>query len=304
MGELSEAGARIASAPARINLLGEHIDHQGGTVLPAAVHFRTTVRYTPGGNWRIVSENHEDGGEWTRYVEAVIAVLQEEGQAPVPGSLEISSTIPEGRGIGSSAALEVAVAGALCDATPLDLARWCRRAENDGVGVPCGIMDQMTAACAIAGNVLALDCAAESFFHLPLPEVEILLFDPGLSRVLSDTPYAERAEEARAQGTPAAEHVAGERARVERGIELLDAGDVAGFGALLIQSHASLRDLYRCSHPALDELVERLTVTPGVFGARVMGAGWGGCVLALAEPGTRLEGAHNLVTDDGLYRLE
>ncbi|MHC4550835.1 MAG: galactokinase [Planctomycetota bacterium] len=296
--------SRIASAPARINLLGEHVDHQGGTVLPVAVDRRTTVTYTPGAAWSFSSRDHEERGPWLRYVEGVIEVLADAGHRPQPGRLEIDSAIPEGRGLSSSAALEVAVAGALCDAAPLDLARLCRQAENEKVGVPCGIMDQLTAACAIAGHVLVLDCAEESFFHLPLPDVELRVFDFGLARHLADTPYAERRAEAAAPDTPAARHVAAEKERVRQGIEMLDTGDIESFGRLLYESHASLRDLYRCSHPVLDDCVERLRATPGVHGARMVGGGWGGCVLAVVAPGTQLEDGAALCSDDGLDRLE
>jgi galactokinase len=151
---------------------------------------------------------------------------------------------------------------------------------------------------------MVLDCADGTFFHLPLPEVELLLFDPGIERRLEDTPYAERRIEAARGGSGAARHVEGERARVDRGVRLLEEGDAEGFGRLLFESHASLRDLYRCSHPALDAVVEDLARTPGVYGARILGAGWGGCVIALAEKGTRLDGATNLVPDDGLSLLE
>ncbi len=299
----SEEVARIASAPARINLLGEHIDHCGGTVLPLAVSLRTTVRYTPGDVWDLVSEGHDDD-DWKRYPRAVIELLTEEGHDIVPGRIEISSNIPEAKGLSSSAALEVAVAGALLGETaPFDIARLCRRAENEKVGVPCGIMDQATVACAIAGNAMALDCADETFFHLPLPEMELLLFDPGLPRQLSDTEYAARLEEAREPGTEAARHVAEEQARVEKGIALLDDGDAENFGYLMSECHVSLRDLYRCSHEVIDDLVARLWVTPGVWGARMVGGGWGGCVIAVAEPGTHLDGGLNLVSDDGLYTL-
>jgi galactokinase len=296
--------SRVASAPARINLLGEHVDHQGGTVLPVAVNLRTTVTHTPGDAWSIRSEDHAPDGSWLRYVRGVIDVLEDAGHAPQPGEIEIASTVPEGRGLASSAALEVALAGALCDAPPFDLAHLCHRAETENVGVPCGIMDQFTAACAIAGHVMVLDCADGRFFHVPLPPVELLVFDLGLVRHLADTPYAERRAEAQTRGTPAARHVADEQARVERGIELLDAGDIEGFGALLYESHASLRDLYRCTHPLLDDYVEQLSRVPDVYGARMIGGGWGGTVLALAEPGTRLEGAKNLLSDDALTRLE
>jgi galactokinase len=234
----------------------------------------------------------------------VIDLLESEGHEFAPGRLEIVSTIPEAKGLSSSAALEVAVAGALLGETaPFDIARLCRRAENERVGVPCGLMDQAAAACAIAGHVMVLDCDGETFFHLPLPDMEILLVDPGLPRTLGDTPYRERLEESRTPGTPAARHVEEEKARVERGIELLDDGDIVGFGALLSESHVSLRDLYRCSHPSLDQWTEYLLETPGVHGARLVGGGWGGCVIAVAEPGTRIEHATNLVTDDGLSTM-
>lgn len=287
-----------SSAPGRVNLLGEHVDHQGGVVLPVAVHLRTTVRYAPGEAWEITSEGHAPGGAWERYVRAVIGEL---GEAAEPGRLEIASTVPEGAGLASSAALEVGVAGVLApDLPPLELARLCRRAENARVGVPCGLMDQVASACAIAGHAVVLDCGTETFFHLPLPEMEMLLFDTGVRRTLSDSPYAERAEEAATPGTLAARHVAEERARVDKAIDCLDRGDARGLGALLWECHASLRDLYRCSFGAADVLVERLMGVPGVYGARLVGGGWGGCVLALVEQQTRLDGGTLLLSDDGL----
>jgi len=296
--------ARIASAPARVNLLGEHVDHQGGTVLPVAVGLRTTVRYTPGDAWEFESTDHPPDGDWTRYLRAVIELLTEEGHEFRPGRLAVESTIPEARGLASSAALEVALAGALLGETaPFDIARLCRRAENEKVGVPCGLMDQAASACAIAGHAMVLDCSSETFFHIPLPRMEILLVDPGLPRELGATEYAARRKEAEQADTPAARHVAAERARVEKGIERLDAGDAEGFGRLMGESHVSLRDLYRCSHPALDKWVEYLQNAPGVFGARMVGGGWGGCVIAVAEPGTRVEHATNLVSDDGLSTM-
>jgi galactokinase len=288
----------ISSAPGRVNLLGEHVDHQGGTVLPVAIHLRTTVRHTPGDAWEIASEGHEPGAPWERYVRAVI---EEVGEGPEPGRLEISSTVPEGAGLGSSAALEVAVAGALRPELPsLEVARLCRRAENERVGVPCGLMDQVAAACAIARHAVVLDCGTETFFHLPLPEMEMLLFDTGVRRGLADTAYADRVREAATAGTPAARHVAEERARVDRAIECLDRGDARGLGILMYECHESLRDLYRCSFDEADLLVSRLSMTPGVLGARLVGAGWGGSVLALVERATRLQGGAVVVSDDGL----
>lgn len=303
MGELSGT-SRVASAPGRVTLLGEHVDHQGGTALPLAIHMRTTVEYTPGGDWAISSEGHEAGGPWTRHVEGVIELLSEQGIAPKPGKLEVRSTIPEGAGLASSAALQVAVAGALSDLPPWELALLCQRAENERIGVPCGLLDQATSACAIQGNVMVLDCGAPGFFHLPLPPCELYFFPSGIERSLADTPYAERLEEARDPASLAARHVASESMRVEDGVRLLEAGDLAGFGQLMYASHASLRDNYRCSLPELDNIVEGLAAVTGVLGARLVGAGWGGGVLVLVEPGEQLDAGVRLLTDDGLYRLE
>ena len=148
--------------------------------------------------------------------------------------------------------------------------------------------------------MIVLDCGSETFFHVPLPEMEMLLFDTGVRRSLGDTEYADRVREASTPGTPAARHVEEERARVDRAIECLDTGDAKGLGTLLWKCHASLRDLYRCSFAAADRLVEHLMGVPGVYGARLVGGGFGGCVLALVEPQTRLEGGTLLLSDDGL----
>ena len=289
-------GVAIASAPARVNLLGEHVDHQGGTVLPVAVDLRTTVTYTPATRWSFETSGAVDEG-WTRYPRAVVDAL-----GAAPGRIDVRSQIPPGRGLASSAALEVAVAAALCADDPWSLALLCHRAERDGVGVPCGLMDQVASACGRAGHVLVLDCGRPSLRWLPLPDVSILVLDSGIERRLSETPYAERAAEAAVAGTDAHRHVVAEAVRVQEGIELLERGDIPSFGALLYESHASLRNLYRCSHPRLDELVEMCRAAPGVYGARVTGAGWGGCVVALARPGTEIPGARALETADGVVR--
>ena len=295
---------RLASAPARVTLLGEHVDHQGGTVLAAAVNLRTQGRFTPADEWSFSSADHEPGGTWLRYVEGVRAALRAAGVAVQRGHLEISSTVPEAKGLASSAALEVAVAGAVCDLPALELARICAQAERDAVGVPCGLMDQAASACAIGGNVCAIDCTDGSFFHIPLREAVLLLVDPNVPRRVADTPYRERQREAATEGTDAHRHVVEEGERVDEGIRCLDAHDLRGLGALMTESHGSLRDLYRCSLPVLDEIVESIVRVPGVFGAKLVGAGWGGCVLALAEVGTQLDGTQLLMPDDGLYRME
>jgi len=293
--------ARVASAPGRVNLLGEHLDRQGGTVLPVAIALRTTVRHLPGGAWDFRTDGAVDAS-WTRYPRAVVAALEAAGELPVPGRVEIKSDLPCGRGLGSSAALGLALASALSDRDPFSLALLCRRAENEGVGVACGLMDQAASACARAGQILVLDCAAETYRLLPLPDVELFVFDSGIERTLASTPYTDRLQEAARRGTPAARHLAEEKARVAEGIALLERGEIARFGNRLYDSHASLRDGYRCSHPRLDAFVERCRSLPGVLGARLTGAGWGGCCVALVRPGTDVPGARRLATADGVRR--
>ncbi|MEM8885712.1 MAG: galactokinase family protein [Planctomycetota bacterium] len=296
--------ARMSSAPGRVTLLGEHVDHQGGTVLPVAINLRTQVRYTPQEAWEFHSAGHEPDGDWMLYVHGVLEVLKDEGVELHPGKLEIESRVPEEKGLSSSAALEVAIAGAVCDLPALQVAEICRKAEADKVGIPCGFMDQATSACAIAANVCAIDCSAHTFFLLPIPHAVLLLVDPDLPRRVGDTPYAERLEEVKQDGSLAHQHVMHEMARVEEGIAALDREDLRTFGALMTESHHSLRDYFRCSHPTLDSIVDEITRVPGIFGAKLVGAGWGGCVVALAEVGTQLEGTQLLVPDDGLYRIE
>jgi galactokinase len=214
-----------------------------------------------------------------------------------------------GRGLSSSAALEVAVAlalGASLD-DPLALAQLCRRAEHRAVGVPCGIMDQLTIVSAVEGTALRIDCRTLSATPVPLPEdVEIVVADSGEQRALSGSAYADRvAECARAEAelgplrdaSPRdadrltdpvlrrrARHVTTENARVDALAAAFAANDLRHAGELMVASHASLRDDYEVSTPALDTLVSHLRGTPGVYGARLTGAGFGGCAIALASP--------------------
>ena len=319
------SGVIRARAPGRVNLIGDHTDYLGGLVLPMAIHLGTTVEGDPGGDTvtltsadqpepAVVPLDVEDPTAvepgWARYVAGVVAEVR-----PTAGFTgTVATTLPIGGGLSSSAALEVAVALALgFEGTPLALAEACQRAEQRASGVPSGIMDQLASAAGVEGHALLIDCRALDLRPVPVPDdVEVVVVDSGEARTLVGSAYAERraqAEMAEAAIGPLrdavtldlqrledplvrarARHVITENARVWAFAEALAEGWPAEAGALMAASHASLRDDYEVSTPTLDALVERLSATPGVHGARLTGAGFGGCVVALTEPGALDEG--------------
>jgi galactokinase len=318
--------ARRAFAPGRVNLIGDHVDYTGGFVLPMAVQLGTIVEVTPGGSTvRLESVDEQEPAEvaldvaepeqaqpdWARYVAGIVAELR----PPTGATGTVRSTLPIGAGLASSAALEVAVALALgFHGPPVELARLCQRAEQRASGVPCGIMDQLTSAAGVAGHALLIDCTTEEVTPVRLPEgVEVVAVHSGDPRRLAGSAYVLRrtsCERAAAIVGPLrdaslgdlgaiedetvrrrARHVITENARTLAVAGALRAGDVAAAGRLMVESHASLRDDFEVSTVKLDQLVERLLVTPGVLGARLTGAGFGGCAVALCEPGTQLDPA-------------
>jgi galactokinase len=247
---------------------------------------------------------------WARYVAGVVAELR-----PVEGFAgTVRSTLPIGGGLSSSTALEVAVALALgAEGSTQDLAQACQRAEERASGVPSGLMDQLASIGGVEGHALLIDCGSLEIRPVPVPDdVEVVVVDSGEAHALIGSPYAERraqAEAAEAIVGPLrdattlalkeiedeivaarARHVMTENARVWAFAEALTEGWREEAGALMVASHASLRDDYDVSTPTLDALVNRLVATPGVFGARLTGAGFGGCVVALTEPGALDEG--------------
>ncbi|MCD9624985.1 galactokinase [Rhabdothermincola salaria] len=309
-----------AFAPGRVNLIGDHTDHAGGLALPMAVDLGTTVTGRRGGAQVHLVSTAEDAPAdvpltvtaaervepaWARYVAGVVAELRP--RAGFEG--RVDSTVPVGAGLSSSAALELAVALALgFDGPALDLARLGRRAERRASGVPCGLMDQLTSACGVAGHALLVDFTAESFTLVPVPvSADVVVVHSGVSRALAGSRYAERQAQCRAAAAvigPLAEatsadvatlrdpvlqrrarHVVTENARVRAMATALGAGDLAAAGAAMLESHASLRHDFEVSVPALDRAVEQLMAQPGVVGARLTGAGFGGCVVALTERG-------------------
>ncbi|NUW31680.1 galactokinase [Nonomuraea sp. SMC257] len=314
-------------APGRVNLIGEHTDYNDGFVLPFAVPWGVTAAVTPRGDHtiRLLSlqsdgepitiERHEDARGWTRYVVGVLAVLADRLGEPVPGAdIAIDGDVPQGAGLSSSAALEVAVAGALNDLhglgmTPMELALLSQRAENDFVGMPCGIMDQAASALGQEGHALFLDCRSLGSRTIPLDlashGLRILIIDTGVHHEHAGGEYAKRRAEcesaARKLGVEALRdvtdlagalerlqgderkrtmHVVTENHRVEALVGLLRAGAVTEIGALLNASHLSLRDQYEVSSPELDVAVEA-AVRGGARGARMTGGGFGGSAIAL-----------------------
>lgn len=328
---------RVVRSPARVNLIGEHTDYNEGLVLPAAIDLEIRVAVVPTDDDRVeltlVSTGergsldlHHLGarrGTWLDYIAGTAWALGEAGM-PVRGFRGVlESTIPSGAGLSSSAALELAAAWALSGGEapalePMTLALTAQRAENEYVGVMCGLMDQFAVTLGQAGNALLLDCRSLGWHAVPIPpDLEIVVCHSGSPRRLEASAYnARRAECDRAvaaiqeaepgvislrdvdlpmltqhQGAidevayARALHVVTENARVIAVEVALRSGDVQALGALFAASHASLRDRFEVSSPALDTLVGIAVRTPGVVAARLTGAGFGGCTVNLVERG-------------------
>ncbi|MGW7349661.1 galactokinase [Streptomyces sp. Z26] len=329
----------VWAAPGRVNLIGEHTDYNDGFVLPLALPHTTRVHaarrddgvlrlhsadsgaQTGDGVVRLRVDELEPAGAagWAAYPAGVVWALRTAG-LPVGGAdLHFESTVPTGAGLSSSAALEVSTALALNDLhglgqDPAELARLCQRAENDFVGVPCGIMDQMASACCTEGHALFLDARELTWrqvpFDLAAEGLKLLVMDTRVKHELGEGEYAKRRagceEGARQLGVPAlrdvpyerldeeltriatpevrglVRHIVSENRRVEDVIRLLDAGDTRGIGPVLTDGHASVRDDFRISCDELDLVVETANAA-GALGARMTGGGFGGSAIVLVE---------------------
>jgi galactokinase len=269
-------------APGRVNLIGEHVDYMGGVVLPAAVDRHTEVRGHGADEWSVDSD--VPGG--LAYVKAVGEEL-----GAGPQAVTVVSEVPPGAGISSSAALLVAVAAGLRPAMDGKMAALaCQRAEQRATGVQVGVMDQFASALGRRGHALLLDCATLDYRPVAFPdELTIAVIDSGEHRSLAATPYNQRRREAEAGEPKRRRHVDSEIARVHSFVEALEANDFTRLGRLLKESHQSLRDDFEVSTPNVDSLVERAWSIDGCLGARIMGGGFGGSILALVEC-TRTEG--------------
>ncbi|WP_328582289.1 galactokinase [Streptomyces sp. NBC_00370] len=327
----------VWAAPGRVNLIGEYTDFNDGFVMPLALPHTAVaaVSRRDDGILRLHSADipqgvvqldvaelapHPDAG-WFAYPAGVVWALREAGHPVTGADIHLASTVPTGAGLSSSAALEVVTALALNDLFGLGLsasrlAVLAQRAENDFVGVPCGIMDQMASACCEDGNALYLDTRDLSQrqvpFDLAAHGLRLLVVDTRVKHALGDGAYAERRAGceagARALGVPAlrdvpyaelpaalerlagesenvrryVRHVVSDDHRVEQVIALLDAGDIRAVGPVLVAGHDSLRDDLRVSCPELD-LVVAASTAAGALGARMTGGGFGGSAVVLVE---------------------
>lgn len=341
---------RAFSAPGRVNLIGEHTDYNEGFVLPMAIDRRTYVVGTPRSD-RIVhvrSTNTSSQfsfdldrpgprkrGSWGDYVEGTAQAMLARGFTVNGAELLISSDIPIGAGLSSSAALEISVAYALArlggadDPDRIELALSGQAAENDYVGARVGIMDQLIAALGEADAALLIDCRslARRVVPLELGTAEVLICDTRVKHQLASSAYNERREqcehgvqllrgefpevrslrdvsiqqfESCALRLPEpirrrCRHVILENDRTLRAARALEQGQIADVGDLLSQSHQSLRDDYEVSCAELDAAVEAAMVVPGVYGTRMTGGGFGGCTITLLEQ-TAIEPASAAIT--------
>jgi len=329
-------GRRVFRAPGRVNLIGEHTDHNDGFVMPAAIGFSTWVTSAPRTDRTVsvFSENFSEQiefelddespraqGHWSDYVKGVAFELERAGHRLRGAELRIRGEVPIGSGLSSSAALEVASGYALLTNAGLavdrrELAEICQRAENEFVGMRCGIMDQFVSCHGQEGKALLLDCRSLEYKTLPLPEkARLVLCNTMVKHSLATSEYNARRRECEAAVNYFAQirpgvralrditevdlerygsdlsdaiyrrsrHVITENDRVCAAAAALEKYDLVTFGQLMNSSHRSLRDDYEVSCKELDLMVELARQVRGVYGARMTGAGFGGCTVNLVE---------------------
>jgi galactokinase len=327
---------RLFFAPGRANLIGEHIDYNGGLVMPAAVTLGIAAACRPRSDHLVRLRSSDDplvvqidldrpiepdpARGWGNYPAGVLRELLLQGVNLMGTDVLFTTTLPQGAGLSSSAAMEVLTAFsflALAGASTNNLkaiALLCQKVENQFVGVNCGIMDQFAVTLGRENCALLLDCESQDYHYVPvaLGARALVIMNTSRQRQLAGSKYNERRAECdavlRLLGTDAprnglvhapwesilshvsdpvlrrrARHVISEQARVEQACRVLAAGDLAAFGKLLTESHASLRDDYEVTGPHLDAIVYAALQAPGCLGARMTGAGFGGCAIALVE---------------------
>jgi galactokinase len=317
----------LVRAPGRVNLIGDHTDYTGGLAMPMAIDREVLVRGREQADPLVdLTSDQEpskarfsvpvmslDGIEpaWARRVAAIAAELRR--QRGFAGS--VTSTVPIGAGLSSSGALGVGLAlalGAGDSMTRVEIVLLCQRAQHAATGVPAGVLDEMASLHGVAGHAIVLDCHDLTTAPVPLPEEAEIIVRYVSHRTVAGSPYSDRVaacQAAEEQIGPLrsatiedvasitdpvlrarARHVVSENQRVRDFAAALEARDLAEAGSLMTASHHSLRDDYEVSTPELDLVVESLNKTPDVFGARLTGAGFGGCVIAMARPGAVTEG--------------
>ena len=345
--QFDAAPTHVSSGPGRVNLIGEHTDYNDGFVLPVALKrdvrfvFRPradrsvrlfSLEYSEPYTFDLDRLAHDDDSLWVNYVQGMAWSLEEAGLRLTGIDAVLSGNVPRGSGLSSSAALEVSAAHAFMAAadqltvlTGPQIAKAAQRAENEFVGVNCGIMDQFISVLGKENHALLIDCRSLTYELVPMPEdAALVIGNTRASRSLASSAYNERRAECEAgvallqSALPAiralrdvtsteleehktllpesiyrrCRHIVSENERVMETVDAFCRNDLVSVGRLMDASHESLRDDYLVSSPALDAMVAAMRSTPGCFGARLTGAGFGGCAVALVEPG-----AEQLVAD-------
>ena len=329
----NDAPINVAQAPGRVNLIGEHTDYNDGLVFPMAIRPRITFafRERTDGQVHVQSEQFPDDeitfridddgpGEpkWSNYVRGPVLMLRRDGHTLTGMDAYLVNSLPVGAGLSSSAAMEVGTAVAMLhlsgdDMGAEEIARLCKRAENEVVGLPCGIMDMAAVACGRAGHAMLLDCRSLEITHVPLDpqKVAVVICDSKAEHELTGGEYKQRREScekaAKHYGVTAlrdltpetlesdrgdlddetyrrARHVVTEIARVTEFAAALRSGDYEKAGEAMYASHASMRDDYEISIDEIDFLVETAKGLDGVYGSRLTGGGFGGCTVTLCRP--------------------
>ncbi len=327
------------SAPGRVNLIGEHTDYNGGAVLPAALPCRVHVAFAPNGTAiTAIKSTRFDGkverpvgdqkrGDWTDY--AMGALRKAESLGWIAGGIDllIESNVPDGAGVSSSAALITAILRAASETanaavSGIDIAQIARAVENDYIGMPCGIMDQMAVGLAKPGTALALNTSNLSYDIIDIPKSwSFVTIHSGIRRELADGRYKARFEECRKAseqlGTETlclldqrqvraindlpdnlrkrARHVTSEHGRTVAASRAMRAADFETFATLMNESHRSYSRDFEASTPQIDALVEDAIKT-GAKGARLTGGGFGGCIVLLIESGNERAWAESFLT--------
>jgi galactokinase len=326
----------VSRAPGRVNLIGEHTDYNDGFVMPAALEFATLTAAAPRPDRRlrvysmIMDETREldldsppeaGDGDWSDYVFGVALMLEESGRRLCGADLVIWTDVPIGSGLSSSAALEVSCAHALLTAADLpfeaiETAKICQRAENDFVGMRCGVMDQYVSCRGFAGHALLIDCRSLASRNVAIaPNVKLLIANSSVRHQHAGGEYNARREaceegvrllrrhlgpiKALRDVTPnqlyaqrrklpeliyrRCRHIVTENARVLEAERALNAGDFVACGRAMNDSHVSMRDDFEITCPEIDTLVGLAQAVEGVYGSRMTGGGFGGCTVSLVE---------------------
>jgi galactokinase len=343
----------VSRAPGRVNLIGEHTDYNDGFVMPAALEFATLTAASQRSDRRlrvysmIMDETREfdldspsqgPTGDWSDYIVGVALMLERSGRTLAGADLIVWSDVPIGAGLSSSAALEVSCAHALLTESglpfdPIEVAQFCQRAENDFVGMRCGVMDQYISCCGVAGHALLIDCRSLESRHVAIaPNLRLLIANSRVRHQHAGGEYNLRREaceegvrllsrylgpiqalrdvtpeqlEAKRRKLPdliyrRCRHIVTENARVLEAARALEAGDFGACGRAMNASHISMRDDFEITCPEVDMLAGLAETVNGVYGSRMTGGGFGGCTITLLEEWA-VDKASQMLTDG--YRI-